>query len=61
MIVVNDVTAKDAGFDVDTNRVTLIFRDGAVHELPLLTKDEVADELLDRVRMIRGKDNELHC
>ncbi|NLD35683.1 MAG: bifunctional phosphopantothenoylcysteine decarboxylase/phosphopantothenate--cysteine ligase CoaBC [Desulfatiglans sp.] len=61
MIVVNDVTAKDAGFDVNTNRVTLIFRDGAVHELPLLTKDEVADELLDRVRMIRGKDNELHC
>jgi phosphopantothenoylcysteine decarboxylase/phosphopantothenate--cysteine ligase len=60
MIVVNDVTAKDAGFDVDTNRVTFIFRDGTVHELPLLTKDEVADELLDRMKMIRGKDNELH-
>jgi phosphopantothenoylcysteine decarboxylase/phosphopantothenate--cysteine ligase len=61
MIVVNDVTAKDAGFDVDTNRVTFILRDGSAHELPLLTKDEVADALLDRVRMIRGKDNELHC
>lgn len=61
MIVVNDVTAKDAGFDVDTNRVTFIFRDGTIHELPLLIKDEVADELLDRVREIRGKDNELHC
>jgi phosphopantothenoylcysteine decarboxylase / phosphopantothenate---cysteine ligase len=55
MIVVNDVTAKDAGFDVDTNRVIFIFKDGTVNELPLLTKDEVADELLDRVRMIRGK------
>ncbi len=55
MIVVNDVTAGDAGFDVDTNRVTFIFKDGTVHELPLLTKDEVADELLDMVRMIRGK------
>lgn len=55
MIVVNDVTAKDAGFDVDTNRVTFIFKDGTVHELPLLTKEEVATELLDRIRVIRGK------
>jgi phosphopantothenoylcysteine decarboxylase/phosphopantothenate--cysteine ligase len=61
MIVVNDVTAKDAGFDVDTNRVTFIFKDGTVHELPLLTKEEVADELLDRLRKIRGKDNGLYC
>jgi phosphopantothenoylcysteine decarboxylase / phosphopantothenate---cysteine ligase len=55
MIVVNDVTGKDAGFDVDTNRVTFILKDGSTEELPLLTKDEVAGELLDRIMMIRGK------
>jgi phosphopantothenoylcysteine decarboxylase / phosphopantothenate---cysteine ligase len=55
MIVVNDVTAKDAGFDVDTNRVFFIFKDGSTEELPLLTKDEVAEKLLDRIMMIRGK------
>jgi phosphopantothenoylcysteine decarboxylase / phosphopantothenate---cysteine ligase len=55
MIVVNDVTAGDAGFDVDTNRVTFILKNGTVQELPLLTKDEVAYELLNRIIMIRGK------
>jgi phosphopantothenoylcysteine decarboxylase / phosphopantothenate---cysteine ligase len=52
LIVANDVTAEGAGFDVDTNRVTLVgARD--VEELPLLGKDEVADAVLDRVRDIR--------
>jgi phosphopantothenoylcysteine decarboxylase / phosphopantothenate---cysteine ligase len=55
MIVVNDVTSTDAGFDVDTNRVTFIFKDGSIEELPLLKKDEVAEELLNRIMMIRGK------
>jgi phosphopantothenoylcysteine decarboxylase/phosphopantothenate--cysteine ligase len=53
MIVVNDVTRKDAGFDVDTNRVSFIFKDGSNEELPLLTKDEVADHLLDKIKSIR--------
>jgi phosphopantothenoylcysteine decarboxylase/phosphopantothenate--cysteine ligase len=49
LIVANDITAPDAGFAVDTNRV--LFLDGAAaEELPLLTKREVADRLLDRVR-----------
>ena len=48
MIVANDVTQQGAGFDVDTNIVTLITREGA-DSLPLLTKDEVADRILDRV------------
>ncbi len=49
LIVANDVTAPDAGFAVDTNRVTILDRQGGVEVLPLLSKDEVADRLLDRV------------
>jgi phosphopantothenoylcysteine decarboxylase/phosphopantothenate--cysteine ligase len=48
-IVVNDATEAGAGFGVDTNRVTILFADGREEALPLLTKDQVADELLDRV------------
>lgn len=49
LIVANDVSAPDAGFAVDTNRVTLIPRVGDIEVLPLLSKDEVADRILDRV------------
>ncbi|MBI3930907.1 MAG: bifunctional phosphopantothenoylcysteine decarboxylase/phosphopantothenate--cysteine ligase CoaBC [Chloroflexi bacterium] len=49
LIAANDVTAPDSGFTVDTNRVTLISRDGKVEELPLMLKREVADKILDRV------------
>ena len=46
MIAANDVTATDAGFAVDTNRVTLLAADGSVEELPLLSKIEVAHAIL---------------
>ncbi len=49
LIAANDVTATDAGFAVDTNRLTLISRDGATDSLPLLSKYEAANALLDRV------------
>lgn len=49
LIVANDITDKDSGFDADTNRVTIIDRDGKAESLPLLTKKEVADKILDRV------------
>jgi phosphopantothenoylcysteine decarboxylase/phosphopantothenate--cysteine ligase len=49
LIVANDITAADSGFDVDTNKVTLIDRTGKAEELPLLTKREVAEQVLDRV------------
>jgi len=49
LIAANDITAADSGFDVDTNKVTLISRDGKIESLPLLTKREVADKILDRV------------
>ena len=55
-IVVNDAREPGAGFEVDTNRVTVLFADGRVDELPLMPKTEVADELMDRVeRMIDGR------
>jgi phosphopantothenoylcysteine decarboxylase/phosphopantothenate--cysteine ligase len=50
MIVANDVSRTDAGFDADTNLVKILHRDGRMEELPLLPKDEVADCILDRVR-----------
>ncbi len=49
LIVANDVAQPDSGFAVDTNEVTLIRRDGQITRLPLLTKDEVADKILDLV------------
>jgi phosphopantothenoylcysteine decarboxylase/phosphopantothenate--cysteine ligase len=49
LIAANDISATDAGFAVDTNRVTLIDAGGGVETLPLLTKSEVAEVLLTRV------------
>lgn len=49
LVAVNPADEADAGFEVRTNRVTLIDRSGQVDELPLATKDEVADRLLDRI------------
>ncbi len=50
LIVANDITDPEAGFGVDTNKVTLIGRDLEVEELPLLTKYDVSLRILDRVR-----------
>ncbi len=48
-IVANDVSAPDAGFAVDTNRVTLLGADGWSETLPLQSKADVADRLIDRI------------
>jgi phosphopantothenoylcysteine decarboxylase/phosphopantothenate--cysteine ligase len=50
LIVANDITDPDGGFGRDTNRVVLIGRDLRAEELPLLTKYEVSNRILDRVR-----------
>lgn len=57
LIVLNDVTAPDSGFAVDTNRVTLFERDGAREEWPLMSKDEVAQAILQRVVARLGRRN----
>jgi phosphopantothenoylcysteine decarboxylase/phosphopantothenate--cysteine ligase len=56
LIVVNDATEAGAGFGADTNRVTLIGRDGTPEPLPLLSKRDVADAILDRIeRLVHGR------
>jgi phosphopantothenoylcysteine decarboxylase/phosphopantothenate--cysteine ligase len=54
LIVANDVSEAGSGFGTDTNRVILLARDGSVDRLPQLTKDEVADRILDRARALLG-------
>ena len=54
LIAANDITGTDSGFNVDTNRVTILDRDGGVEELPLLSKYEVGHRLLDRVKGYLG-------
>jgi phosphopantothenoylcysteine decarboxylase/phosphopantothenate--cysteine ligase len=49
MIVANDVTQEGAGFDADTNIVTMFLRDGREIPVPKLSKFEVANRILDRV------------
>jgi phosphopantothenoylcysteine decarboxylase/phosphopantothenate--cysteine ligase len=53
LLVANDVSRSDAGFDVDTNAVHFVSPDGEVEDLPLLSKDEVAAQLLDRIVKLR--------
>jgi phosphopantothenoylcysteine decarboxylase/phosphopantothenate--cysteine ligase len=49
LMVANDVNRPDSGFQADTNEVTLISREGEAAPLPLLSKEEVAEKVLDRV------------
>ena len=49
-IVANDITAKDSGFSVDTNKVTIIHSNGNIESLPLMSKYDVAHSILDRVK-----------
>lgn len=49
LIVANDITAPDAGFAKETNRVVIVDRSGNVEELPLMSKAAVAEAILDRV------------
>jgi len=49
LVVLNDATESGAGFGVDTNRVTVIGRDGKQEDLELMSKTDLAEILLDRV------------
>ena len=49
LIVANDITAPDAGFGTDTNRVTIIHENGERESLPLMSKSEVADAIIARI------------
>jgi phosphopantothenoylcysteine decarboxylase/phosphopantothenate--cysteine ligase len=60
LLVANDVTAEGAGFDHDTNIVTLFSRDGRDLALPKLSKSEVAQRILDEVVRLRALRNVQH-
>ncbi|MFH1662374.1 MAG: bifunctional phosphopantothenoylcysteine decarboxylase/phosphopantothenate--cysteine ligase CoaBC [Chloroflexota bacterium] len=49
LIVANDITDKGSGFGADTNKVSIIDKNGKIEDLPLMSKREVADRILDRV------------
>ncbi|MEH7254323.1 bifunctional phosphopantothenoylcysteine decarboxylase/phosphopantothenate--cysteine ligase CoaBC [Neobacillus niacini] len=49
MIVANNIKSDGAGFGMDTNIVTLIKRDGSKIELPLMSKKEVAEKIIDEI------------
>ena len=52
LMVANDITASDAGFATETNRVTLIDADGGSEELPLVAKTKVADTVMERIEKL---------
>ncbi len=49
LIVANDITAEGAGFGVDTNQVTLLFANGEMKQLPMMTKHEVAENIIQEI------------
>jgi phosphopantothenoylcysteine decarboxylase/phosphopantothenate--cysteine ligase len=55
IIVANNITEAGSGFGTDTNKVTIIAKNGKTEDLPLMSKREVADKILDRVAGLLGK------
>jgi phosphopantothenoylcysteine decarboxylase/phosphopantothenate--cysteine ligase len=53
LMVANDVSLPGAGFEVDTNIVKLIDPTGKTEEMPLMSKEELADRLFDRILQLR--------
>lgn len=53
LIVANDITRNDAGFDVETNAATILRRDGSRQELPLQSKRALAETVLDEILCAR--------
>jgi phosphopantothenoylcysteine decarboxylase/phosphopantothenate--cysteine ligase len=56
LMVANDVSADDSGFEVDTNRALVLDAEGGVEELPLLSKDALAEWIIDRIAESLGGD-----
>jgi len=55
LIVANDITGPETAFDADTNRVVILDRSGGEERLPVMTKYEVAQRILDRVVELLAK------
>jgi len=54
LIVLNDVSKGDRGFMADTNEVRILDREGNEQDIPLMSKEEVADKILDRIKELRA-------
>ncbi|QQS33751.1 MAG: bifunctional phosphopantothenoylcysteine decarboxylase/phosphopantothenate--cysteine ligase CoaBC [Acidobacteriota bacterium] len=54
IVVANDITKEGAGFNTDTNIATILTKDSEADELPLMSKRDLADRLLDRVVKLRN-------
>ncbi len=54
LIVANDVSAEGSGFGGDTNKVTLVGKSGEAEDLPMMSKQDVAHHILDRVKALLG-------
>ena len=52
MVVANDISRKDAGFEVDTNQVSILFSDKSIEEYPLMKKEEVAENIMEHIMKI---------
>jgi len=52
LIAANDISAEDAGFAVETNRITLLFKDGRKESLSLMSKSEVAEIIIERIAVL---------
>jgi len=61
MLVLNDVTRPGAGFDCDTNIVRILYRSGEERQLEIMSKDSVADSILDEVRDLRARMSRGDC
>ncbi len=59
LIVANDISRTDAGFDVDDNAATIIRRDGSRVELPLRSKRDLADQVLNEIAKLKAALNEI--
>ncbi len=57
LLVANDATEEGAGFEVETNRVTILDGEGEPEKLPVLSKDEVAERILDRAGELLPSDS----
>ncbi len=55
MIIANDVTLEGSGFDSDTNIAAILDRSGTTRTLPLMTKNELADKILDHMIALKAK------
>lgn len=56
LIVANDITRQDAGFDVETNAATFLRRDGSRAEFPLQSKSDLAARVLDEIPRLRQQE-----